>query len=189
MAGHCTVAPTGVSCVSPVLLTEGFLFVLGGQDENKQTLSSGEKYDPDANTWTALPPMNEVRCSSWLAVVLFSLAIALGVGSYAGKEEIAWPHPTWNPVLTNLPLPLLPLASCLAPPPCRDLPLTSRTAHLPYCSLRSQGAFPAPSPLSTPPLLCTPWLYMFLDSTARSFLCSVWAMGTYMISTSGFWDS
>lgn len=49
----------GVLCV-PFVFTEGFLFVLGGQDENKQTLSSGEKYDPDANTWTPLPPMNEV---------------------------------------------------------------------------------------------------------------------------------
>jgi N-acetylneuraminic acid mutarotase len=48
-----------VSCV----FAEGFLFVFGGQDENKQTLSSGEKYDPDANTWTALPPMNEVKCA------------------------------------------------------------------------------------------------------------------------------
>ncbi|KAF6077565.1 gigaxonin [Phyllostomus discolor] len=44
-----------------VLSAEGFLFVFGGQDENKQTLSSGEKYDPDANSWTALPPMNEGR--------------------------------------------------------------------------------------------------------------------------------
>ncbi|XP_029418154.1 gigaxonin isoform X2 [Nannospalax galili] len=44
-----------------VLSAEGFLFVFGGQDENKQTLSSGEKYDPDTNTWTALPPMNEAR--------------------------------------------------------------------------------------------------------------------------------
>lgn len=72
MSGHCTMASAGVSSVSPVLLTEGFLFVLGGQDENKQTLSSGEKYDPDANTWTALPPMNEVWCSLSLGVFLFS---------------------------------------------------------------------------------------------------------------------
>lgn len=72
MSGHCTMASVGVSSVSPVLLTEGFLFVLGGQDENKQTLSSGEKYDPDANTWTALPPMNEVWCSLSPGVFLSS---------------------------------------------------------------------------------------------------------------------
>ncbi|NXA34954.1 GAN protein, partial [Eudromia elegans] len=42
-----------------VLSAEGFLFVLGGQDENKATLSSGEKYDPDSNSWSSLPPMNE----------------------------------------------------------------------------------------------------------------------------------
>lgn len=41
--------------------TEGFLFVLGGQDENKDTLSSGENYDPDTNSWSSLPPMNEAR--------------------------------------------------------------------------------------------------------------------------------
>lgn len=33
--------------------------MLGGQDENKGTLSSGEKYDPDTNSWSSLPPMNE----------------------------------------------------------------------------------------------------------------------------------
>lgn len=47
--------------MSPLIFAEGFLFVFGGQDENKQTLNSGEKYDPDANSWTALPPMNEVK--------------------------------------------------------------------------------------------------------------------------------
>ncbi|EMP36221.1 Gigaxonin [Chelonia mydas] len=44
-----------------VLSAEGFLFVLGGQDENKETLSSGEKYDPDSNSWSSLPAMNEAR--------------------------------------------------------------------------------------------------------------------------------
>ncbi|KAL7978829.1 hypothetical protein Chor_013318 [Crotalus horridus] len=44
-----------------VLSAEGFLFVLGGQDENKTTLNSGEKFDPDTNTWSPLPPMTEAR--------------------------------------------------------------------------------------------------------------------------------
>ncbi|NWS86617.1 GAN protein, partial [Toxostoma redivivum] len=47
-----------------VLSAEGFLFVLGGQDENKGTLSSGEKYDPDTNSWSSLPPMHEARSLS-----------------------------------------------------------------------------------------------------------------------------
>ncbi|XP_063293296.1 gigaxonin [Pelobates fuscus] len=46
-----------------VLSAEGFLFVLGGQDEDSQTLSSGELYDPDANAWSPLPPMLEERHS------------------------------------------------------------------------------------------------------------------------------
>ncbi|MBN3298232.1 GAN protein, partial [Amia calva] len=44
-----------------VVAAEGFLFVVGGTDENKATLSSGERYDPDTNTWSPIPPMNEPR--------------------------------------------------------------------------------------------------------------------------------
>ncbi|KAM4722131.1 gigaxonin [Rhinophrynus dorsalis] len=46
-----------------VLSAEGFLFVLGGQNEDSETLSSGEQYDPDANAWSPLPPMIEARHS------------------------------------------------------------------------------------------------------------------------------
>lgn len=44
-----------VSCPS-----EGFLFVMGGEDENKTVLDSGEKYDPDSNTWCPIPTMLQV---------------------------------------------------------------------------------------------------------------------------------
>lgn len=40
--------------------SEGFLFVIGGEDENKTVLDSGEKYDPDANTWSPIPTMHQV---------------------------------------------------------------------------------------------------------------------------------
>lgn len=33
---------------------------MGGSDENKRVLDSGEKYDPDSNTWTPIPPMLQV---------------------------------------------------------------------------------------------------------------------------------
>ncbi|XP_056382139.1 gigaxonin isoform X2 [Hyla sarda] len=46
-----------------VLSAEGFLFVLGGQNENSETLCSGEQYDPDANAWSPLPEMLEPRHS------------------------------------------------------------------------------------------------------------------------------
>lgn len=39
---------------------EGYLSVLGGQDSDKVTLSSGERYDPDTNCWSPIPSMNEV---------------------------------------------------------------------------------------------------------------------------------
>ncbi|XP_023565119.1 gigaxonin isoform X2 [Octodon degus] len=66
-----------------VLSAEGFLFVFGGQDENKQTLSSGEKYDPDANTWTALPPMHEIGCYAAMKKKIY----AMGGGSYGKLFE------------------------------------------------------------------------------------------------------
>lgn len=47
--------------------------MLGGQDENKGTLSSGEKYDPDTNSWSSLPPMNEASSllNCWNLIYLF----------------------------------------------------------------------------------------------------------------------
>lgn len=46
-------------CVFPVL--EGFLFVVGGTDEHKTILDSGEKYDPDSNAWSPIPSMLQVH--------------------------------------------------------------------------------------------------------------------------------
>lgn len=80
--------------VFPLIFAEGFLFVFGGQDENKQTLSSGEKYDPDANTWTALPPMNEVK--HWFGLVdvfLFPLSTSVCFVSEFREETAALPSP------------------------------------------------------------------------------------------------
>lgn len=46
---------------SVFFLLEGFLFVMGGTDEHKTVLDSGEKYDPDSNTWSPIPPMLQVN--------------------------------------------------------------------------------------------------------------------------------
>uniref|UniRef100_A0ABM5EUV8 Gigaxonin isoform X2 n=1 Tax=Pogona vitticeps TaxID=103695 RepID=A0ABM5EUV8_9SAUR len=54
-------APMSIPRTNHSVVSAGFLFVLGGQDENRVTLSSGEKYDPDTNSWTPLPPMTEAR--------------------------------------------------------------------------------------------------------------------------------
>ncbi|MEQ2176600.1 hypothetical protein GOODEAATRI_029667 [Goodea atripinnis] len=43
-----------------VVAAEGFLFVMGGTDENKTVLDTGEKYDPDSNSWSPIPPMLQV---------------------------------------------------------------------------------------------------------------------------------
>ncbi len=42
-------------------LSEGFLFVIGGTDEHNTILDSGEKYDPDSNSWSPTPPMLQVH--------------------------------------------------------------------------------------------------------------------------------
>ncbi|XP_070574823.1 gigaxonin-like [Ptychodera flava] len=39
----------------------GFLFAVGGRNEGDQILNTGEKYDPQTNTWTAIAPMREAR--------------------------------------------------------------------------------------------------------------------------------
>nr|XP_058139242.1 gigaxonin-like [Dasypus novemcinctus] len=68
-----------------VLSAEGFLFVFGGQDENKQTLNSGEKYDPDLNTWTTLPPMHEARHNFGIVEIDGMLYI---LGGEDGEKEL-----------------------------------------------------------------------------------------------------
>lgn len=56
---------TSTSCV-----TEGFLFAMGGTNEQK-VLDSGEKYDPDLNTWSPIPPMLQVNSPLTITVVQF----------------------------------------------------------------------------------------------------------------------
>ncbi|XP_023682910.1 gigaxonin isoform X2 [Paramormyrops kingsleyae] len=44
-----------------VVTAEGYLFVVGGMDENKTVLPSGERYDPDTNTWSPILSMIQAR--------------------------------------------------------------------------------------------------------------------------------
>ncbi|KAJ0029489.1 hypothetical protein NQD34_004486 [Periophthalmus magnuspinnatus] len=43
------------------LFSEGFLFVMGGTDEHNKILDTAEKYDPDTNSWSPVPPMLQAR--------------------------------------------------------------------------------------------------------------------------------
>ncbi|XP_018410884.1 PREDICTED: gigaxonin [Nanorana parkeri] len=70
-----------------VLSAEGFLFVLGGQNENSETLISGELYDPDANAWSPLPPMLDAR-HSFGVVEIDGVIYVLG-GEDGDRELIA----------------------------------------------------------------------------------------------------
>lgn len=67
------------SCVTTLcfLSVEGFLFVIGGTDEHKTVLDSGEKYDPDSNTWTPITPMLQV-CSAFSVIQHFSRGFRSG---------------------------------------------------------------------------------------------------------------
>uniref|UniRef100_A0A8C6PSH4 Gigaxonin n=1 Tax=Nothobranchius furzeri TaxID=105023 RepID=A0A8C6PSH4_NOTFU len=60
-----------------VVAAEGFLFVLGGTNENNTVLDSGEKYDPDSNSWSPVPPMLQAR-QNFGVVELDGLIYALG---------------------------------------------------------------------------------------------------------------
>uniref|UniRef100_A0A3Q2PQV7 Gigaxonin n=1 Tax=Fundulus heteroclitus TaxID=8078 RepID=A0A3Q2PQV7_FUNHE len=60
-----------------VVAAEGFLFVLGGMDENNTVLDTGEKYDPDSNSWSPIPPMMQPR-QNFGAVELDGLIYVLG---------------------------------------------------------------------------------------------------------------
>lgn len=66
-----------------VVAAEGFLFVMGGEDENKTVLDSGEKYDPDSNTWCPIPTMLQAR-QNFGVVELDGLIYVLG-----GENEVS----------------------------------------------------------------------------------------------------
>lgn len=46
---------------------------MGGADENKTVLDSGEKYDADSNTWSPIPPMLQVSSAPSGAAALLTL--------------------------------------------------------------------------------------------------------------------
>lgn len=56
---------------------------MGGSDENKTVLDSGEKYDPDSNTWTPIPPMLQVRGGACLGLVIV-VVVVVGRGGHQG---------------------------------------------------------------------------------------------------------
>uniref|UniRef100_A0A671XRC7 Gigaxonin n=1 Tax=Sparus aurata TaxID=8175 RepID=A0A671XRC7_SPAAU len=61
-----------------VVAAEGFLFVMGGRDEHNTVLDSGEKYDPESNTWSPIPTMLQVGCYASMNKKIY----AIGGGSY-----------------------------------------------------------------------------------------------------------
>ncbi|XP_063053754.1 gigaxonin [Engraulis encrasicolus] len=70
--------PMGIGRVNHgVVAAEGCLFAVGGMDETKAILSSGEKYDPELNEWSPIPPMKYAR-QNFGIVELDGLVYVLG---------------------------------------------------------------------------------------------------------------
>lgn len=66
-----------------IVAAEGFLFAMGGTDEQGRVLDSGEKYDPDSNSWSPIASMLQARHSSGV-VELDGLIYVLG-----GENEVS----------------------------------------------------------------------------------------------------
>lgn len=50
-------------------ISGGCLFVVGGRDHHGHILNSGEKYDPETNQWTQIPPMSHARVGFGLVAI------------------------------------------------------------------------------------------------------------------------
>ncbi|XP_007887458.1 gigaxonin [Callorhinchus milii] len=79
-------APMSVARINHGLVAaEGFLFVLGGQDSEKVSLSSGEKYDSDTNCWSPIPTMNTARHNFGIVAIDGVLYV---LGGEDGEKEL-----------------------------------------------------------------------------------------------------
>ncbi|XP_056137429.1 gigaxonin-like [Lampris incognitus] len=83
-----------------VVAAEGYLFVMGGVNEQLTVLDSGERYDPESNTWCPIPPMIQARQNFGVAE-LDGMIYVLG-GENQEMElvsvEVYDPHvKTWKP--------------------------------------------------------------------------------------------
>ena len=66
---------------------QGFLFVIGGVDENDETLNSVHKYSPDTNLWQEVAPLNIARCDVG-AVAGRNFLYAIGGYSEDGESDV-----------------------------------------------------------------------------------------------------
>ncbi|XP_047146015.1 kelch-like protein diablo isoform X2 [Hydra vulgaris] len=84
-----------------VVALEGFLYAVGGCDENNMRLNSVERYNPATNTWSSVPGMSASRSSP--GVVAHKYLYVIGGVSYVGMAlncgEKYDPHTnTWSEI-------------------------------------------------------------------------------------------
>lgn len=76
-----------------LVAVDGYLYAIGGEDDENpdqdqfDTRSSAERYDPGSNTWTRIRPMRESRALSGVAVVDHHIAVVAGYTSADGVRD------------------------------------------------------------------------------------------------------
>jgi N-acetylneuraminic acid mutarotase len=93
----------------------GHLYAIGGQSESGTTLSTVERYDPKANTWTTVTPMNQDRGVPGVVAVnhgLDRLIVVVGGCQFANGQRLPFLRSTevynvdtdqWHPLQAQLP--------------------------------------------------------------------------------------
>ena len=66
-----------------LLVLSGFLYAVGGCDENNMRLNTIERYNPSTDTWTFIPSMSTSRSSP--CVVANKYLYVIGGVSYVGE--------------------------------------------------------------------------------------------------------
>lgn len=74
------------SGVDAALMDDGFIYAVGGQDANKNVLATAERYDPLADSWSAIAPMNQSR---YVHEVINVDGLLYAIGGNDGKGAIA----------------------------------------------------------------------------------------------------
>lgn len=72
-------------CLFSLAVAHGFLYAIGGQEE-KTSLKSAERYDPDTDTWEEVCSMNVSRSSAAIAVHRNHIYVIGGATKYNSDE-------------------------------------------------------------------------------------------------------
>lgn len=117
------VAPMSVTRARHGLIAAGgHLYAIGGENQDFDTISTAERYDPDTNTWTAIAPMHESRAFFGITVVGHHIAVIAGYNRVAENSiflrttEVYNTHTDrWRTLDAQLPTPKASLVAATEP--------------------------------------------------------------------------